>query len=103
MAKSNLLGRAFEYICMYCLATEIAKIRSVTTIKNIYYLRNKEIWETLDEKTKSIMFKEAMAAIPILLDLEPMIEEDEGDILVLKLQSDKEGIVGDVRDILLIR
>ena len=104
MAKSDMLGRAFEYICIHCLEQEISKLRSVKIITNENYYQDKKAWdELLDDSTKSIMYKEAMAAIPTMLDLEPMIEENDGDILSLQLQSDKEGIVGDVRDILLIR
>lgn len=103
MAKSDMLGRAFEYICIHCQETEISKIRPVTVIKNDNYLQDKGDWEALDESTKSIMRKEAMAAIPTMVDLEPMIEENDGDILTLRLQSDREGVVGDVRDILIIR
>jgi hypothetical protein len=37
------------------------------------------------------------------MDLEPMIEEGNNDVLTLQLQSDREGVLGDVRDILLMR
>lgn len=103
MPLSNNLGRAFEYICIQSLKSEIEKIRPVVVIDNANYQQDKEEWDGLDSHTKSIMTKEAEAAIPTLCDLEPMIEDSNGDILTLRLQSDKEGIVGDVRDILLIR
>lgn len=103
MPKSDNIGRAFEYICIKCLNDEIRKCRSVTLIENSNYLQDKADWEKLDSSTKEIMEKEAKAAIPTLRDLEPMIEEDDGDVLTLRLQSDKEGIIGDVRDILIIR
>lgn len=103
MPKSNMLGRAFEYVCIQCLETEISKIRPVAIIENKNYLQDKDDWDSLDADTQSIMRKEAMAAIPTMMEIEPMIEENDGDILTLRLQSDKEGEVGDVRDILLIR
>ncbi len=103
MPRSDNLGRAFEYICIECLNEEISKFRPVTIIKTNNYFQDKTDWESLDSSTKMIMEKEARAAIPTLRALEPMIDENGGDILTLRLQSDKEGIIGDVRDILIIR
>lgn len=103
MPKSDILGRAFEYICIHCLKEEISKIRPVSIVENSNYFQDKNDWENLPLSTKSIMEKEARAAIPTLKELEPKIEENTGDVLTLRLQSDREGIHGDVRDILLIR
>lgn len=103
MPKSDGLGRAFEYICVKCLKEEISKIRPVSVIENNNYNQDKKDWDLLDNPTKTLMEKEAKAAIPTLCDLEPMIEENSGDLLTLRLQSDREGVLGDVRDILLIR
>ena len=103
MPKSDNLGRAFEYICIKCLYDEISKSRSVAIIENSNYLQDKADWENLDSPTKEIMEKEAKAAIPTLRALEPKIDEDDGDVLTLRLQSDREGVIGDVRDILIIR
>ena len=103
MPKSDELGRAFEYICVKCLEEEISKIRSVVVANNNNLIQDMNNWNCLDENTKTIMKKEALAAIPTLRELEPMIEDNSGDILTIRLQSDKEGIIGDVRDILIIR
>ena len=103
MPKSDSLGRAFEYICVKCLEEEISKIRSVVVANNNSLIQDMNNWNSLDENTKTIMKKEAKAAIPTLRELEPMIEESTGDILTIKLQSDREGVIGDVRDILIIR
>ena len=103
MPRSDNLGRAFEYICIKCLNEEISKTRPVSVIQNSNYLQDRNAWLCLDEKTQLRMEKEAKAAIPTIRELEPMIEENTGDVLTLRLQSDREGIIGDVRDILLIR
>ena len=103
MPRSDNLGRAFEYICLKCLKEEISKSRPVVVIENSNYTQDKADWEFLDSSTKSLMKKEALAAIPTLRELEPMIDENDGDVLTLRLQSDREGVIGDVRDILLIR
>lgn len=103
MPNSDNIGRAFEYICIQCLKEEISKLRPVKVIENNNYFQDKNDWDCLNLSTKLIMEKEAKAALPTLRDLEPMIEENTGDILTLRLQSDREGVIGDVRDILLIR
>ena len=103
MPRSDNLGRAFEYICIQCLKEEIIKVRPVSIIENSNYYQDKNSWEHLPQSTKTIMEKEARAAIPTLRELEPMIDENNGDVLTLKLQSDREGVIGDVRDILIVR
>ena len=103
MPHSDSLGRAFEYICIMSLKDEISKVRPVNIIENSNYNQDKAVWERLDHHEQEVMTKEALAAIPTLMDLEPMIKDCNDDILVLKLQSDREGVIGDVRDILLIR
>lgn len=103
MATSDTLGRAFEYICITCLKEEISKVRPARLVENSSYLRDKFEWGNLDSSMQEVMRKEALAAIPTIMDIEPMIEENSGDILTLRLQSDQEGIAGDVRDILLTR
>ena len=103
MPRSDSFGRAFEYICIQSLEAEISKVRPVTIIKNASYYQDKVAWESMDESDQSLMRKGAKAAIPTLMDLEPKIEENSGNILTLKLQADTEGIIGDVRDILIIR
>lgn len=101
--NSDAQGRAFEYICIRCLKEEISKVRPVRIVDNSNYQQDKAVWEGLDLPQREVLTKEALAAIPTIMDLEPMIEECEGDVLTLQLQSDREGIVGDVRDILLMR
>lgn len=103
MPRSDSLGRAFEYICIRSLESEISKVRPVSIVENSNYLQDKANWDALDACTQEMMEKEAIAAIPTIMDLEPMIEECNNDVLTLKLQSDREGVLGDVRDILLMR
>lgn len=103
MANSNNLGRAFEYICIKCLSEEIAKIRPIQVIENDHWANTKSHWEALDHEKQRMMELEIKATIPTLRELEPMIDDHSGDVLTLRLQSDKDGARGDVRDILLMR
>ena len=57
----------------------------------------------IDEEMRDIFKQSALTAVYSIFDLEPMITEKGEDCLVLKMQKDSEGEVGDVRDIIIIR
>lgn len=101
--QSNVFGRAYEYICIETLNTEINKLRKSMIEKSYTYELAKKCWDIVDKETKDIFAKSALTAVYSIFDLEPMITEKGNDCLVLKMQKDKEGEVGDVRDIIIIR
>lgn len=101
--QSNVFGRAYEYICIETLNREINKFRKSVIEKNSTYETAKECWNIIDEETKIIFENSALSATYSIFDLEPMITEKGMDYLVLKMQKDQEGEVGDVRDIIIIR
>ena len=101
--QSNVFGRAYEYICIETLNREINKFRKSVIEKNSTYETAKECWNIIDEEAKIIFENSALSATYSIFDLEPMITEKGIDYLVLKMQKDQEGEVGDVRDIIIIR
>lgn len=101
--KSNDQGRAFEYICLESLHGEIEKKRPATIERNNSYYTAKHAWESIENSFQSILTTAAMSAISTIFELEPLIIEDGNDELTLKIQADKNGKEGDVRDILIIR
>ena len=101
--KSNVFGRAYEYICIETLNLEINKFRKSVIEKSSTYEIAKECWDFIDKETKDIFRQSALAATFSIFDLEPMITEKGEDYLVLKMQKDQEGEIGDVRDIIIIR
>ena len=61
-------------------------------------------WQLVDSEVQENLRKAAEAAVPALLDLEPLISEvDDNDVLTISSQKDTEGKLGDVRDILISR
>lgn len=52
---------------------------------------------------KRILEVSADAAIETILELEPCMTEDDGDILTLEFQKDENGVKGDVCDIVVKR
>ncbi len=101
--QSNVFGRAYEYICIETLKNEINKYRNSVIEKSSTYEIAKECWQIIDEESKETLENSALSAAYSIFDLEPMITEDDDDNLVLKMQKDKEGEIGDVRDIIMIR
>ena len=101
--QSNVFGRAYEYICIETLNTEINKHRKSIIEDSSTYEIAKECWNIIDKETKETFEQSALTAVYSIFDLEPMITEKDDDCLVLKMQKDQEGKIGDVRDIIIIR
>lgn len=100
---SNDQGRAFEYACITKLYQYILPVRKVEIVKDSHYLAAERAWNSIDESMQNLLDKSAVAAIPYLSELEPMIMEKDDDMLSLQIQPDGAGEQGDVRDILIIR
>ncbi|WP_277284022.1 HaeIII family restriction endonuclease [Sneathia sanguinegens] len=100
--KSNNQGRAYEFAYLNTLYNEISKYRISRIEKNSSYYAAKKAWETLNDIEKEIYKISALAGINTILELEPLILDDN-DELELKIQNDDKGKFGDVRDILIIR
>ena len=101
--QSNVFGRAYEYICIETLNTQINEFRESVIEKSSTYEIAKECWNIIDKETKEIFKQSALTAVYSIFDLEPMITEKGDDCLILKMQKDEEGEIGDVRDIIIIR
>lgn len=101
--KSNNQGRAFEFACIKTLGAEISKYRTVTIVHNNSYEAAHRSWQAINNSLQNTLKLAACSAVKTIFELEPLIIEDGNDELSLKIQTDKEGIKGDVRDILIIR
>lgn len=109
--KSNTQGRAYEYACLISLKDEIEKacIRnnsSCTVIinENLPEIKNcKKAWDDLSQDNKNIYYISSEAAALQILELEPMLDCINESEIELRIQPDRKGIDGDVRDILIIR
>lgn len=101
--QSNDKGRAYEYICLQTLYREINSIRAAQIVENSSFHAAHRAWEAIDISTRGTLIISAKAAVATLFDMEPMILEDDGDILEIFIQPDTRGEVGDVRDIIILR
>ena len=101
--QSNNQGRAYEYICLLTLNDEINKIRKAEIVKNSAFVAAQNAWSLISEQLKNTLKYSAKAAVQTIFDMEPMILEQTEDLLQLKIQTDNEGVIGDVRDIVISR
>ena len=101
--NSNDYGRAYEFAWLQTLYLTLIKYRPTRIVLNSSYGADKRAWDTLDSLTKEIYRISAEAAIDTLLELEPLMLEDDGDVLRLKLMKDEVGRGGDVRDLVITR
>lgn len=101
--KSNNQGRAYEYAWIETLYDSLKKVRRTRIVENTSFRANQIAWENISEDTKKLFKISAEAAVKMILELEPRMEEDHDDELLLEPQKDKAGIQGDVRDIVVRR
>jgi len=102
-SKSNDQGRAYEYITLLTLHSEISKIRRAEIVKNSSLEAARNAWDNMSKSMQSLMSMSAHSFVPDIFNLEPLILEDDGDVVELLIQKDKKGEDGDVRDILIAR
>lgn len=101
--NSTTNGKAYEYACILSIKEIVSKYRNVKIIENSSMSIARERYNTISDNEKQIMLKSAQAGINAILTMEPRIIEDGSDDLEISLQSDDAGIIGDVRDVLVIR
>ena len=102
-SRSNDQGRAYEYITLLTLYAEISKIRRVEITKNSSLDACKNAWDNMSRNMQNLMTISAHSFVPEIFNLEPLILEDDGDVVELLIQKDQNGENGDVRDILIVR
>ena len=101
--KSNDNGRAYEFAYLILIEEMIGSVRRVNIERNSSFYASKNAWDRMSELEKHSFTESARAGIDTILELEPLILEENGDILTALIQPDSEGEVGDVRDIILTR
>lgn len=102
-SRSNDQGRAYEYIALVTLYTEISKIRKAKIVQNSSLEAAKAAWDNMSKSMQHLLMVSAASFVPEIFDLEPLILEDDGDSVELLIQQDRRGEDGDVRDILIVR
>lgn len=102
-SKSNDQGRAYEYITLLTLHNEISKYRKARILQNSSLEAARVAWDNTGKIMQNLLRISAESFIPTIFELEPLILEDDGDVVELLIQKDQNGEEGDVRDILIVR
>jgi hypothetical protein len=104
-AKQVKNGKAFEYALLNSFLDRLQGLTSVSVVESEPYKNAKKCFESFNQTEKGLYELNASFAVNFLIDLEPKLSRgiDKTDILQLEIVSDKQGQIGDVRDVLAIR
>ena len=104
-AKQTQNGKAFEYALLNSFLERLQVLTSVSVVESEPYKTAKKCFESFNQTEKGLYNLNASFAVNFLIDLEPRLSNgiDKTDILQLEIVSDKQGQIGDVRDVLAIR
>lgn len=104
-AKQTITGKAFEYALLNAFLERLQTITNVSVIDNEPLKTAKKCFDTFNKTDKGLYNLNASFAVNFLIDLEPRLSNgiNKSDFLQLEIVSDKQGQIGDVRDVLAIR
>ena len=105
VARQTINGKAFEYSLLKEFSERLKILTTVSVVENDPYKTALKCFLSFSEKEQSHYILVASFAVNFLIDIEPRLSNGIGDkdILQLEILSDKEGQIGDVRDVLAIR
>ncbi|GAA8678977.1 hypothetical protein HpBT339_14570 [Helicobacter pylori] len=102
--KSNNQGRAYEYAWCLALEQKLSVFKKVIVDKQNGFNACYRAYESLEKSLQERYLESAKQGVLLLLDCEPLLSEVIGSSqngIILSLQKDKLGEIGDVRDILI--
>ena len=105
VAIQTINGKAFEYALLKEFLERLKDKTNVSVLENAPFNTALKCFLCLSEKEKSHFRLTASFAVNFLIDIEPRLANgiSKNDILKLEIVADKEGQMGDVRDVLAIR
>ena len=104
-ASQTINGKAFEYALLKEFFERLRVITTISVVENDPYKTALKCFMSFSDKEQSHYTLVASFAVNFLLDIEPRLSNgiSDKDILQLEIVADKEGQIGDVRDVLAIR
>lgn len=104
MAQQTKWGKAFEYACLNAFWSRLKDIQDVEIVQTPALQTARNCYYEADSDMIAKMDAAAEAATRMLFRLEPQLENPNNNTpLLLSVQDDKQGVAGDVRDVLCIR
>lgn len=104
MATQTENGKAFEYACLFTLSNILQTFGDVVVDDSPQLKTAKNFFENLSDNEKSNLLLAANAATRVIIQLEPQLNNPQNNLpLYVSIQTDAQGIAGDVRDVVCIR
>lgn len=101
--NSNDQGRAYEYAWMTALYKTLVKLRNTKKVENSSLTANERAWYKIANDKRITFTISAESAVGKVIEIEPIMAENDNDTLMLEFQKDEAGEAGDVRDIVIRR
>ncbi len=97
-------GKAFEYACLKAIHSALHMYEAVSISNSPQLNTASAFYEAMPIEKQCQLDSAANAAVRVLLRLEPRLQNSQGnDPLILAIQPDSQGVIGDVRDVVCIR
>lgn len=97
-------GKAFEYACLLALYNALQENEEVTIEDSPQMRTAKNLYNNMSYNSQIELLRAANSAARVIIRLEPQLQYAQNNTpLYLSIQTDAQGIAGDVRDILCIR
>ncbi|MCL1804177.1 MAG: HaeIII family restriction endonuclease [Eubacteriaceae bacterium] len=97
-------GKAFEYACLLSLKNSISTAQEIAIEDSSQKLSAQQFFENSSNDLKDNLMSAADAAVRAIVQLEPqLMHPGLNSPLVLALQTDAQGLAGDVRDVICYR
>lgn len=97
-------GKAFEYACLLALFAALHKNEDVRIEDSPQKRTAEHLFQSLPANEQQELAKAATAASRAIVQLEPQLKFPQDNVpLYLSIQTEAQGIAGDVRDVLCIR
>lgn len=97
-------GKAFEYACLLALYNALQESEDVTIQDSPQMCTARNLFKNMPASSQNSLMRAANAAARVIILLEPQLRYPQNNIpLYLSIQTDAQGIAGDVRDVLCIR
>lgn len=105
MPTQTQSGKAFEYSLANSLYNKLNNGQNIELINNSSFDIAKNCYNEFNENTQNNYDLAANEAIEHLVNLEPRLEHpiSDNDRISIRIQSDQEGMRGDIRDVITVR
>ena len=98
-------GKAFEYALANSLFIKLEKDQNIILLDNNVLKNTKRCYDLFNKSEKDAYNKAAHVAVEHIMTIEPRLQNklSQNDTLEIQIQPDKQGVNGDIRDVVMLR